>query len=249
MEFKGSKAYDEEAFFQQFMKRRYRTDSPNLRIEKPAILQLIGNPEGCSVLDLGCGDAKLGLDLLEKGCSSYLGIEGSNKMFEEAIQVLEASKGKMELSSMEDYSYPPEAFDLAVSELAIHYVEDTETLFQSIFQTLKPGGRLVFSVQHPLLTSSFKSSESGERRSSWIVDDYFYSGKRVENWLGEQVVKYHRSTGEYFSALANAGFKIESLTEPKPDPEQFSNPEEYKRRMRIPLFLLFSCVKGEDFIG
>ncbi|WP_338781106.1 class I SAM-dependent methyltransferase [Metabacillus sp. FJAT-52054] len=243
MERKGSKAYDEEAFFQEFMKRRYRTDSPNLSIEKPALLQLIGNPKGWTVLDLGCGDASLGLDLLEQGCTSYLGIEGSNKMFEEAIRVLETTNGKIELSSMEYYSYPPEAFDLAVSELAIHYAEDIETLFQSIFQTLKPGGRLVFSVQHPLLTSSFTSSESGKSRSSWVVDDYFHSGKRVENWMGEQVVKYHRSIGEYFSSIVNAGFKIESLIEPKPDPQNFSNPEEYKRRMRIPLFLLFSCTK------
>ncbi|AZB42385.1 class I SAM-dependent methyltransferase [Bacillus sp. FJAT-42376] len=243
MERKGAKAYDEDAFFTQFMNRRYRADSPNLRIETPAMLELIGSPEGKSVLDLGCGDASLGLALLEKGCSSYLGIEGSNNMFEEAIRVLEDTEGKMELCQMEEYSYPAEVFDLVVSQLAIHYIENMDSLFHSIIHTLKPGGRFVFSLQHPLLTSSGKSAKSGEKRSDWIVDDYFHTGKRVEDWMGEQVVKYHRTAGDYFSALTEAGFIIDKMMEPKPDPALFSDPEEYRRRMRIPLFLLFSCTK------
>ncbi|MGD7009211.1 class I SAM-dependent methyltransferase [Metabacillus sp. 84] len=239
----GSQAYDEEMFFSQFMRRRYRTDSPNISIETPAILDLIGRPTGKSVLDIGCGDASIGFHLLGQGCLSYLGIEGSQNMFDEAIRVLEGSKGKIELCSMEEYAYPPEAFDLVISQLVVHYSSDVDALFSSIFKTLKPGGRFVFSLQHPLLTSSFKSTLEGKKRNDWIVDDYFHSGRRVENWMGQKVVKYHRTTGEYFAALSNAGFKINHLMEPEPDPAYFSNQEEYLRRMRIPLFLAFSCTK------
>ena len=53
------------------MKRRYRETSPNESLEKPAFFQLVGDVKGKKILDLGCGDAKFGKELLEKDCHSY----------------------------------------------------------------------------------------------------------------------------------------------------------------------------------
>ena len=78
MAFTESDVYNNTAFFEQYMKRRYRENSPNESIEKPVFFQLIGHVQGKQILDLGCGDAKFGAELLEKGCYSYTGIEGSN---------------------------------------------------------------------------------------------------------------------------------------------------------------------------
>ncbi|MTH53222.1 methyltransferase domain-containing protein [Bacillus mangrovi] len=239
----GSEAYEQKQFIESFLKRRHRNDSPNRTIETPAVLKLIGDPSGIHVLDIGCGDGSLGSFLLAKGCASYLGIEGSEQMAAKAEERLAGTSGMVERVFMEEYSYPMESFDLVVSQLAIHYCADIDSLFSSIIRTLKPGGRLVFSIQHPLLTSSYKRAEAGTKRSDWIVDDYFKTGKRVENWMGEQVVKYHRTASDYYEALTKAGFKIERFLEPKPDPSLFENQQEYERRLRIPLFLLFACRK------
>lgn len=43
-------------------------------------------------------------------------------------------------------------------------------------------------------------------RQEWIVDRYFDVGQRVTHWLGDQVVKYHRTVEEYFLGLQTAGF-------------------------------------------
>jgi SAM-dependent methyltransferase len=146
-------------------------------------------------------------------------------------------------ATMETYTYPIDTFDLVTSRFAIHYVSDLDHLIQQVHASLRNNGRFIFSVQHPLTTSSFTSKQSGERRENWIVDDYFLEGERKEPWIAQVVVKYHRTTEHYFRALRNAGFSVVDLREGEPKREHFSSAEEYARRKRIPLVLLFSCIK------
>ncbi|WP_410984550.1 class I SAM-dependent DNA methyltransferase [Bacillus cereus] len=243
MAFTESEVYNNDSFFEQYMKRRYRNDNPNEAIEKPALLQLIGDMKGKNILDLGCGDAKFGVELLQKGCLSYTGIEGSHLMYTEAVQQLENVNGTVHFMNLKDYTYPSSTFDLVTSRLALHYIDDLDIIFENIYQTLKTDGTFTFSVQHPVITSSFESLQSGSKRTNWLIDDYFKSGKRVEPWIDQEVIKYHRTTEQYFILLQQAGFTITDLREATPKRKHFQNEEEYTRRLRIPLFLLFSCKK------
>jgi trans-aconitate methyltransferase len=243
MEFKGPAVYDNNDFFQNYLSRRNREDSPNNIIEKPALLELIGDVAGKQILDLGCGDARFGDELLKQGCSFYEGVEGSKNMVNEAMRVLVSERTSIHHSTMEDWSYPCEKYDLVISRLAIHYLQDLEPVFRNVRNSLNLNGQFVFSVQHPVLTSSMKSIAVSGKKADWIVDDYFEIGERTEPWIRENVIKYHRTIEEYYRALKNSGFKIEDISECKPQPERFNNTEEYKRRLRIPLFLLFRCLK------
>ncbi|WP_409293085.1 class I SAM-dependent methyltransferase [Peribacillus sp. SCS-37] len=243
MELRGSKAYDQKEFYSSYIKRRARKDSPNNAIEAPIIKELIGNTAGEAVLDLGCGDADFGRELLLQGAESYTGVEGSAQMAEAARTNLLGLNGSVKFTSMESFSFPLDTYDLAASRFALHYISDLAGLFEKIHQSLKDKGRFVFSVQHPLTTSSFLSKEKDGRRGSWIVDDYFIQGERKEPWMGEIVVKYHRTIEEYFRCLTHAGFRITDLREGTPDRKYFSSDEEYERRLRIPVVLLFSCEK------
>lgn len=244
MEYKGSSVYDNREFFENYMKRRHRKESPNIVIELPALLKMIGHIENQQILDLGCGDASLGELLLQYNGNSYTGIDGSESMCQKARESVGQHPGCSILqSSLEDFNYASYSYDLVVSQLVLHYVEDLRSVIQNVYSCLKPEGRFIFSVQHPLLTSSAKSMESGGRRSDWIVDDYYHTGKRAEPWIGENVIKYHRTIEDYFSILQHAGFRISSISEACPLKENFEEEAEYERRMRIPLFLLFSCEK------
>ncbi|KEK23844.1 class I SAM-dependent DNA methyltransferase [Bacillus gaemokensis] len=242
MAFIESEVYNNDSFFKQ-MKRRYRNDNPNDTIEKPALLQLIGDVKEKDILDLGCGDAKFGVELLEKDCHSYTGIEGSHLMYTEALKQLENKNGSVHFINLKDYTYPSSHFDLVTSRLALHYIEHIDIIFQSVYQTLKTSGTFTFSVQHPLITSSFKSLQASEKRTSWLIDDYFKTGKRLEPWINQEVIKYHRTIEQYFNLLQQAGFTITDLREATPKREHFQSEAEYTRRLRIPLFLLFSCKK------
>ena len=243
MEYRGASAYNDDQFFKNYITRRNRKESPNNIIEKPILFEMIGEVQGEKVLDLGCGDAKFGVELLQNGCISYDGVEGSVNMAKEAFKTLDGTEGRVHLSSIETWDFQSENYNLVVSRLALHYLSELENIFKETHKSLAHNGRFIFSVQHPVLTSSIKSAAASSSKTDWVVDDYFNGGERVEPWIDNKVVKYHRTIEEYFQLLKQAGFMIEDIREGTPRAERFSSESEYKRRKRIPLFLMFSCRK------
>ena len=206
--------------------------------------ELLGDFEKHKILDLGCGDGRFGVEALEKDVKEYVGVEGSEKMVRLARDNLAGTSAVIYHRLIEDWEFPTEAFDLVISRLVFHYIESITPVFEQIYKTLIPGGRLIFSVEHPVITCCNLARQEGERRQSWIVDDYFNSGKRQTRWNGKEVIKFHRTIEEYFMALRSVGFVIDAVRESKPQPEVFgSDKATYSRRMRIPLFLFFSAIK------
>ena len=243
MTYEGPAFYDDDAIFNTYMARRSRSDNPNDTLEKPVIFELIGELANRRILDLGCGDAAFGREALTKGCQFYLGVEGSRKMVQAARQSLAGTTGQVVHATAEAWDYPVETFELVVSRLVLHYVQDVNVVFRKVHQTLVAGGRFVFSVEHPVITSCDRGWQGNGPRQDWIVDDYFNTGERLTSWLGGQVVKYHRTVENYFVGLQCAGFVVESVREAEPQRERFEHEDTYKRRQRIPLFLIMAGQK------
>lgn len=245
MVYDGAAFYDDDDVFKTYMARRQRADNPNDTMEKPVILELIGEIANQRILDLGCGDATFGQEALTRGCKSYLGVEGSRNMVESAQQVLAGTNGKVVQAAIENWDYPTQAFDLVVSRLALHYIKDIDEIFRKVYRTLANNGRFVFSVEHPVITSCDRAWQGKGKRQDWLVDNYFDTGQRITTWMGEQVIKYHRTIENYFVSLQRAGFLVEGLREAAPRFEQFENDNAtYQRRKRIPLFLIVASQKS-----
>ncbi|MBM7586948.1 SAM-dependent methyltransferase [Bacillus pakistanensis] len=243
MEHKGSSAYDEQDFFETFIKRKMRADSPNNAIEKPAIMELLPNLEGSKILDLGCGDGLFGKELLEQGASFYKGIDGSENMAELANKNLHGLSSSIVCQNLDEVKFEKNQFNLITSRLVFHYLPEIQPLFNKIHGSLVPGGHFVLSVQHPVITSYMSHHNGKEKRGHWLVDHYFRSGERIESWMEHSVVKHHRTIEEYISAALNCGFTLKGIKEGKPEQKFFTNKEEYQRRQRIPLFLILSLQK------
>ncbi len=242
----GPRFYDDDQVFQTYMQHRGRDEAPNDNLERPDLLDLIGPLDGLRgqrVLDLGCGDAQIGHELLDAGCQEYVGVEPSSNMAQLGRETLAGTAGHVVQATIEAWAYPADAFDLVISRLALHYVENVEATFRQVFGCLRAGGRFVFSVEHPVITSCARAYGDGSKRQDWIVDEYHVLGRRVTRWMGQDVVKYHRTVEAYFSALQQAGFTVERLREASPRRELFLREETYARRQRIPLFLLLAARK------
>ncbi|MCF7757779.1 class I SAM-dependent methyltransferase [Paenibacillus xylanexedens] len=242
MKGRGSDFYDNEANFEKYMERRKWQENANDTLEKPVMLELIGDVAGKNILDLGCGDARFAAELLsmESEGTTYTGIEGSVNMIQAANESVKGLNARIEQAFMEDWTYPDGVYDLVISRLAVHYIEDVESLFHNIYNTLKENGTFVFSVEHPVITSTLQPSGT---RTDWVVDQYFVEGYREQQWLGGSVKKMHRSIESYFMALQRAGFHVEHLRESAPQRAYFVNEETYLRRQRIPLFLFLGARK------
>ncbi|KYP79248.1 class I SAM-dependent methyltransferase [Ferroacidibacillus organovorans] len=245
MGYSGPDFYDQSSVYDTYMQRRSRSQNPNDTIEKPIFMELVGGVKNQAILDLGSGNADFGLESINNGCRRYVGVEGSKNMVNAGRNTLQGTQGEIIFSSIEDWDYPEETFDLVVSRLALHYIKDVEACFQNVYKTLVPGGQFVFSVEHPVLTSCARSAEISTRRADWIVDHYFETGERISPWLGSTVLKYHRTIDDYFSAVQKAGLSITSLRESRPSPSNLDQ-DEYIRRLRIPLFLFISSHKAQD---
>ncbi|MFN8487543.1 MAG: methyltransferase domain-containing protein [Caldilineaceae bacterium] len=241
MSLTGPAFYDDAAVFATYQQRRQRPDSPNDTLEKPVMLDLIGDVTGLAVLDLGCGDAAFGQELLDQGAGQYVGVEGSQKMVELAQARLTCPRSQVVHQTLEDWNSPAAAFDLAVARLVLHYLADLPTLFTKIYNSLRPNGRFIFSVEHPVITSCDRGWPAGTMRQDWVVDQYFEPGLRVVNWMGGAVQKHHHTVEDYFMTLQQAGFVVEHLREATPRRALFQDEALYERRQRIPLFL---CLAG-----
>ena len=256
MEYRGSQFYDRKEQFAKYTARRGTAENANDTLEEPIIWEMAGEVKGFSVLDIGCGDAQFGRKLLDAGAGSYTGIEGSRNMYGLAVHTLEEveDKAKVIFTTIEDWVAAEDraeaaagkvrgSYDLIVSRLVLHYVEDLEPLFTKIHEILKPGGRFIFSIEHPVITSTLQPSGI---RTNWIVDQYFVPGYRTQEWMGGPVMKYHRTVEDYFQTACRAGFQVSNLRESKPVRDRFIHEETYERRLRIPLFLFMELTKSSS---
>ena len=241
----GPAFYDEDEIFATYWASRTRPDNPNDTLEQPVLRDLAGELRGRRILDLGCGAATFGVFALAEGAATYLGVDASQRMVAAAQAALADTPGRVIQASFETWDYPAAAFDLVVSSLALHYVADLDAVMGGIARALVPGGRVVFSVEHPIITSCARGWTQPQRQD-WVVDDYFVTGPRQTSWLGGEVVRYHRTVEEYVIALQAAGLTLDSLRKSRPERERFTVEAEYTRRLRIPLFLFLAGHTPEE---
>lgn len=234
--------YDNLDVRANYVAHRDRADNPNDTLECPIFLELAGNLSNLDIVDLGCGDAAFGQAALVAGARSYIGIDISQAMVDIARQTLANTSGKVYCQSIETWRSHDEQADLVSSRLALNYVEKLQLVFQEMYKALRPSGRAIISIEHPIITSNFASLAAG-RRTTWLVDNYFKPGERVHKWLGHEVTKYHHTLEEYFDLFTATGFQIERVRESRPQKDNFLSEEEYTRRLRIPLFLFIAAQK------
>lgn len=200
------------------------------------------------VLDLGCGYGWHCIYAMEHGASSVVGVDISHKMLEVAKEKTHFPQVEYKCCAIEDVEFPEESFDVILSSLAFHYVADYEILVKKIYRILKSGGKLVFTVEHPVFTAygtqDWHYNEKGEILH-FPVDNYYYEGKRTAVFLGEKVTKYHRTLTTYLNTLLSNGFIINHIVEPQP-PEYMMDIPGMQDEMRRPMMLIVSANKKVD---
>jgi len=121
-------------------------------------------------------------------------------------------------------------------------------MLEEAARVLKPGGLLLFSDTHPIIEAKGRW-ESDNIGAAIIIEDYFSLDKR--KWqpkqdLGETVTLTYctRTIEQCVSMLADAGFKILRIAEPKPGTDiKKSDPIHYDRCSRIPYFIIYLAQK------
>lgn len=238
--------YDNEAFFNQYSQMSRSQEGLKGAGEWHVLREMLPDFKGKRVLDLGCGFGWHCQYAIEKGAISALGIDLSEKMLTEAQKRNASSRITYQRTAIEDFDFLPESYDLVISSLTFHYLESFTDICRKINRCLSPGGNFVFSVEHPVFTAQGSQDwiyDDNKQPLYWPVDHYFSEGKRTTHFLGEEVMKYHKTLTTYINDLIQAGFEITALKEPEPDPALFGKIPGMEDELRRPMMLLIAAIK------
>ena len=239
------KKYDDQRFFQKYSEMSRSQQGLAGAGEWSELQKLLPDFRGMSVLDLGCGYGWHCKYAADHGAAQVLGTDISHRMLETAMQRNSDPNIEYRLSAMEELRFPNASFDVVLSSLALHYVADFEALVQNISRWLKPDGQFIFSVEHPVFTAYGSQDWYYDDQGNILhfpVDNYYLEGERTATFLGEQVVKYHRTLTTYLETLLTNGFQLQHVVEPQP-PEHMMDLPGMKDELRRPMMLLVSAKK------
>ena len=237
--------YDDPAFFAGYSTLERFGAGWERAAELTELLGLLPDVAGRRVLDLGCGAGQLAHHLATRGAADVVGVDLSERMLALARAQWSHARLTYQRASLESVEFPAERFDVVVSSLVFHYVEDYRGLITRITGWLAPGGVLVYSTEHPLYTARLPGEgwvrdAAGTR---WAIDRYADEGAREERWFVPGVRKVHRTLATLVNGIVDAGLAVERMLEPVPGEAWLNaHPQSRDERLR-PTFLLVRARK------
>ncbi len=220
----------------------------NAYYERPAMLALAGNVAGRRILDAGCGSGPLLAALRDRG-AIVTGFDSSTGMLELARRRLGDGADLQVADLGSPLPFPDGTFDDVTASLVLHYLQDWGPPLAELRRVLKPGGRLIVSVDHPFLFPYTTSSGATPainlmHREAGRKADYFATCNYTFEWtMGGQTALmsfWHRPLHAMTDAFTAAGFRIAVISEPAPAPaarELF--PDDIAAKPRFLCFLFF----------
>lgn len=240
--------YDNETFFEGYKKLREREVNANVLFEIPTLHELMPDLKDKRVLDLGCGMGEHCKDYIKRGAKRVVGVDISEKMLEVARKE-NSDENILYLNiPMEDVGSIEEKFDVVISSLAMHYIEDFDGVVKAVYSLLDKGGIFLFSQENPMNTcfsgngSRWTLDENGVKIHANIAN-YCVEKRFDSTWFVDGVQKYHRMFSTIVNTLADAGFKIVKMAEPYPSEELVKKYPEYYDLYHKPDFLFVKSVK------
>jgi SAM-dependent methyltransferase len=172
-------------------------------------LGVLGDVAGLDVIDLGCGTGYFSAWLARRGARP-VGVDVTPAQLDTARRLQAETGIEFQLieASAEDVPLPDASFDLAFSEYGASIWCDPHTWLPEANRLLRPGGRLVFLCNSPLVilcaveepdstSETLQRPQRGMHRLAW----------------SDGGVEFHLGHGDMFDALRAAGFVVEDLIE------------------------------------
>jgi SAM-dependent methyltransferase len=171
---------------------------------------------GRSVLEVGAGAAQCSRWLAAQGARP-VALDLAHRQLQHALRLEAASGLPFPLVEGDAGALPFRAgtFDLACSAYgALPFVAEPADVLREVRRVLRPGGRFVFSVTHPVRWA-FPDEPGPEGLTA--VASYFDRTPYVEeDDAGRAVyVEHHRTLGDRVRDVVAAGFRLVDLVEPE----------------------------------
>lgn len=223
-------------------------------VEKPMMISMLPNLKGKRILMLGCGAAEESELLSKDNPKKITGIDISEK----SITIAKESYPNCDfyVGDMLNLPFKENEFDFIFSSLAISHVKDKNRTFKELYRVLDNGGKLLFSVGHPMRFAAKKIDynntsyhvigfEAGSN-GNHILGKYMSHTKQVNYFKDNEVLEEFIAPPSYFfETLINNNFVVENFKESKCIEECKKVDENYYNRFHeIPQFMAFLAKKN-----
>jgi SAM-dependent methyltransferase len=202
----------------------------------PTIFRLLGDVAGARVMDAGCGQGYLCRLLADRG-ASVVGVEPAQALFDYAVAKERQRRQGIQYVQADLVELPDlgEAFDAVVANVVFEAIPRWVPAMRNCIQVLRPGGPLVFSLEHPC----FEDAARSWRQTGCVqVREYLREYERP----GPYGVDYHRPLSTYLNAMVRLGCCLTELAEPGLDPELAS--EDSQAAVHVPNFVIVAARKA-----
>lgn len=206
---------------------------------KPLLISRIQALEPINVLEIGAGTGHISKELFKLGFT-VTAIEPSLGMYEVAKDVLCSTD--VSLVNCTSFELAKnKIYDLSLSHLVAHVVDDLSGFFESVGRHLTKNGHFIFSIPHPCFYNEYKGffGEDYNYMVAMKKNVSFTITKDPKNTISG-VPYHHRPLSEYFNSLVKSGFAIDSFDEIYPDDDI---QEKYGAGWKTPRYCVFTCKK------
>ncbi len=202
------------------------------------MIDLAGDVGGRNILDAGCGAGPLAAALRARG-AEVTGFDSSAAMVALAQRRLGPGTTVLVADLAGPLPFKTGEFDDVVASLVLHYLEDWSGPLAELRRVLRPGGRLILSVNHPVIRPVVYPDEDYFVVSAY-TEDYTFDGQTVD------LTFWHRPLHAMTDAFTRAGFRISVISEPPflPETPRKLLPPDLGERTSFLCFLFFVLEAG-----
>lgn len=225
---------------------------PHICVEKPMMDRMLSDIHG-SVLMVGCGTGEESELLRSHGADTLTGVDFSAK----SIRLGRETYPEVHFSvgDMHDLNFSEGEFDFVYSSLTVHYSPTPIKVLKEMYRVLKPGGRLLFSVGHPLRWGSEEVSlndtttrilgYSQDTSSPRLYGTYSSYAEHEHTFpSGEVLTFYSGSPSFYYKLLKEAGFRIDNFEESNVlETCKVDDSNYFEKFTEFPQFMAFAATK------
>ncbi|MFC4591154.1 class I SAM-dependent methyltransferase [Sphaerisporangium corydalis] len=178
--------------------------------------RLLGEVRGRRVLEIGCGAGQCGRWLTAQG-AEVAAFDLSHRQLQHSRRIDEQVGARLPVVQADAARVPfaARSFDLACSAYgALPFVADAGAVLAETRRVLRPGGRFVFSVSHPV---RWAFPDDPGPRGLTADRSYFDRAPYVEqDEDGEpSYVEHHHTLGDWVGLIVASGLTLVALTEPE----------------------------------
>ncbi len=174
-------------------------------------LGVIGNVDGLTVLELGCGAAQHTIGVAS-AAARRVGLDLSRAQLRHAVANLERAGLRTPVVCASGVATPfkDESFDLVFCDHGAMSFCDPYDTVPEVARLLRPGGRLVFNLSTLFRLVCFPIGDPDAPISDRLHSPYF--GARMFDW-GDGTIDFQLTHGEWIRLFHAHGFEIEDLIE------------------------------------